>query len=513
MAIIQAGSANVASQIVPAFNVIIQPPGVALNGAPTNTLGMVGGASWGPVNTPVVFGGTADGSQAFGPVTNRPFDMLTHVSVAALQGCQSFIGVRVTDGTDTAAAFGLATASGQAIGWGSRYTGVVGNATTATLSAGSQAGTWRCTLSNSILGVTEVFDNLSGAAGTNAVWVAMAAAINNGQGPGRPPSVLVVAGAGASTSAPTATTYSLGGGADGVSGLTAAMLIGQDGLSRTGMYALRKQPISVLDLVDMTDWTQCSVVNALAASEGWYAPIGGPAGQSISTAVAAAPQPGYGVKLLFGDALYWSDQVNNLTRLVNPSAFAAGLLATLDPNQSSLNKPLTGIVGSQRAGQASSGQTATFAFAEKQALFQAGIDLIGNPSPGGAYWSVLGGYNASGNAATRLDAYTRMTNFLATTLQGGMGAYIGQPITTTLFGNARASLLGLLSNMVQDGYLDPTYGTPYSVVCDASNNPQTQTSLGYLRADVQVRYEGTVQNFNVTLAGGQTVVVTTTSGS
>ena len=42
------------------------------------------------------------------------------------------------------------------------------------------------------------------------------------------------------------------------------------------------------------------------------------------------------------------DQVNAAIRLVSPQGFAAGRLANLSPEQSSLNKPLYGVVGSQK---------------------------------------------------------------------------------------------------------------------------------------------------------------------
>lgn len=509
MAIIQAGSASGVSQVVPGFNVVIQQPGVALAGAPTSTIGLVGAASWGPLNTPIVFSGTADGTAAFGPVINRTFDMLTHVSVQALQGVQSFRGVRVTDGTDTASTGLLGTG----LTCTSRCTGSTGNATTVSLAVGTPATTYQITVANPVLGLQEVFSVATAGLTGNAVWLALAAAINAGTGLARGPSQLIVAAATAVTAAPAAATLTLTSGTDGASGLTAAMLVGVDGLTRTGMYALRHQAISVLNLVDLTDWTQASTVNALAISEGWYAVLGGPAGQTISAAQTSASAAGYGVSLVYGDWLYWTDAVNGLIRLVNPAAFKAGIVATLDPNQSSLNKPIAGIVGSQVAGTASTSQSATLSSAQKQALILAGVDFIANPSPGGTFWAVGRGLNTAGNAAISNDAYTRMTNFLATTMEGGMGTYIGSTITTTLFGNVRATLLGLLGNMVQQGYLDATYGTPYAVVCDTTNNPQSRTGLGYLQADVQVRYEGIVLFLNVNLAGGQTVTVTTTTSA
>ena len=61
--------------------------------------------------------------------------------------------------------------------------------------------------------------------------------------------------------------------------------------------------------------------------------------------------------------------------------------------------------------------------------------------------------------------------------------------------------------MVGGGILGAT--TDYAVVCDTSNNPQSATALGYVRADVQVRYQGINRFFIVNLQGGASVTVAT----
>ena len=47
----------------------------------------------------------------------------------------------------------------------------------------------------------------------------------------------------------------------------------------------------------------------------------------------------------------------------------------------------------------------------------------------------------------------------------------------------------------------------FSVICDASNNPESRTGLGYVQADVKVRYQGINEKFLVNLEGGSTVSV------
>lgn len=144
-------------------------------------------------------------------------------------------------------------------------------------------------------------------------------------------------------------------------------------------------------------------------------------------------------------------------------------------------------------------------------LFSNGVDVITNPAPGGAYWTVRGGFNTSNNPATYGDEYTGMTNYISKTLAAGMGLYVGLPITSTLFAQIRATLLSFFSNLLGQGLLTNLNGTPYSVVCDTSNNLPSRTALGYVQADVAVQYEGINRYFIVNLDGGATVTVQQTA--
>jgi uncharacterized protein len=90
-----------------------------------------------------------------------------------------------------------------------------------------------------------------------------------------------------------------------------------------------------------------------------------------------------------------------------------------------------------------------------------------------------------------------------------MGIYVGEVINSTLFQNIRATLLAFLQNMLNQGLLGSLGGnTPFSVICDATNNPLSRTSIGYVQADVQVQYQGINEKFIVNLEGGTTVQVT-----
>jgi hypothetical protein len=508
MPVFAEGALNTTALIVPDLYVqIVAPQSLLLNGVPTDTLGVVGTASWGPVGEPTIIGDMSGYAASFGPVVARKYDMGTQVATAVQQGAANFRCVRVTDGTDSAAFLTLLGA----ITFTALYTGSLGNQMTLTLSAGSAANSWRLTVA--FPGQRpEVFDNIAGTGAT--FWSNLAAAVNEGSGALRGPSQLVAATVVSSGAAPLAGTYPFSAGTpgtDGAGAATAATLIGSDTVPRQGMYALRAQGCALVVLADADDSTQWSTQVAFGLSESLYVILTGPAGDNIANAVsvkAAAGIDSYAAKMMFGDWVYWYDQANALTRLVSPQGFAAGRLANLSPEQSSLNKPLYGVIGTQRSGQPGGGTATTYATADLAALLSAGIDVIANPQPGGSYWGVRGGHNSSSNAATNGDNYTRLTNYIAATLSAGMGAYVGQLVNATLFQNIRATLLAFLNGLLGQGLLGSTDGAlPFAVVCDTGNNPASRTGLGYVQADVQVRYQAINEKFIVNVQGGQTVQV------
>jgi hypothetical protein len=508
MTIVQQGAINTTALIVPDLYVQIVPPqSLLLNGVPTDILGIVGAASWGPVGEPTIIGNMSDYAASFGPVMPRKYDMGTQVATAVQQGAANFRCVRVTDGTDTAAT--LTVLGG--VTFTAIYTGSLGNQLSLTFSAGSAASSWRVAIA--LPGQSpEIYDNIKGTGA--AFWDNLANAVNNGNGALRGPSQLVVATTLSGATNPVAGVFLFASGnpgTDGASGVTASMLVGSDSLPRQGMYALRSQGCAIALLADADDPMQWNVQAAFGLAESVYMILTGPAGDTIANAVTTKAEAGidcYAAKLMFGDWVYWSDQANAMTRLVSPQGFVAGRLANLSPEQSPLNKQLYGVIGTQKSGQPGGGTATTYASADLSALLGTGIDVIANPQPGGAYWGVRGGHNSSSNAAANGDNYTRLTNYIASTLSAGMGAYVGQLVNTTLFQNIRSTLLAFLNNLLSQGLLGSTDGSvPFAVVCDVSNNPQSRTALGYVQADVQVRYQAINEKFIVNVQGGQTVQV------
>ncbi|MCE2563656.1 phage tail protein [Komagataeibacter sp. FNDCF1] len=493
MTIYQSGQLNTNSLNVPDLYVqILKPQSIALNGVSTGRIGLVGTATWGPVDTPVIVSTMGDCLSAFGPKQALASDIGTAVSIAIMQGASDFRCVRVSDGTDVAATGTLDGVTFTAV-----HTGSAGNAVNAALAPDPIITTnYTLTISHATLGSRSY---------RGTTWTVLAAAIAGDS------TALVRIGLPSTVPVPAAGSVTLAGGTDGATPTTAAF-VGTDGVTRTGLYALRGQGCALGLLMGVSDSTSWTTQATFGLGEGVYMIACGPAGDGIATAVAARAAAGldsYAVKLMFGDWLWWDDDTNG-TMLVPPQAFVAGLLGGLSPERSSLNKELYGVVGSQKAGLVSGGTSQTYSTAELSALFAAGIDVICNPAPGGSYWAVRGGINTSSDDVTDDDSYTRLTNYIAETLNAGMGAFVGEVISTTLFGDIRAVLLGTLSNMAGNGILA---SASWSVVCDATNNPQAETALGYVRADVQVRYQGINRFFVVNLQGGASMTLSTATAS
>ena len=237
MPIVQQGSINTTALIVPDIYVQIVPPqNLVLNGVPTDIVGIVGTASWGPVNQPAIIGNMASYASSFGPVMARKYDMGTQVATAVQQGAQNFRCVRVTDGTDTAASVALLNNGGQyPVLLTARYSGSAGNNITVAIAAGAPNNSW--TLTITMAGFTpEVFPNIP-APNFAAFWTNVIGAVNSGLGPLRGPSQLVVASAGTAGAVPPQliAAQALANGSDGATGVVAQTLLGVDTLPRKGL--------------------------------------------------------------------------------------------------------------------------------------------------------------------------------------------------------------------------------------------------------------------------------------
>lgn len=503
------GSQNLAALKVPGVYIDVVPPQPIINGSPTNFAGLVGVGSWGPLNSPVPFSKPDDCAAIFGYPTVRNYDIASYVAASyKVGGGINYYGVRVSDGTDAAA---TATIQSTCLTLTGKYTGSRGNGITWAIQTGSKPGSF-CLVIAFPGRAPERFDNITGTG--NAFWVAAAAAVNNGT-QYRPKSAYVVASAGAGTTAPAIATGSFTGGTDGTSGVTAATLMGSDTSPRTGMYALRNTGVDNFTLCDNTDATTWANQVAFALSENSYAILGRPSGDTITAAAAARVSSAIDTqwgKIITGDYTTFYDDYNGYARLISPTAFALGILGNLSPEISPLNKALGGVVSTQ----ATASNTA-YSSAELSLANTGGIDLvIGPPStPGGNYFSFATGLNTSSNSAASGDEWTRLTNFIARSLNSyAAGSIVGKlqskrpddPTRT----KAKMLLDSFFSGLKSTAVGSNGYGMidDFAVTCDLTNNPLELQQRGFLFAYAAVRYLNTVRYFVIKLAGGGNVEIT-----
>lgn len=504
------GQQNLASLSVPGVYVDIIPPQPTIIGAPTNRQGLVGVASWGPLNAPQMFSTPDECASKLGVPIIRKYDLASYVWAATNVGkAIAFAGIRVSDGTDTAATVAVQTNCLTLTG---KYTGTRGNLIKFRLIKGTAANSYSAIIAFPGR-APEVFNNIKGSG--NALWVAIAAAINGGNTE-RGPSNCVVAAAGAGTTAPTLDTdVTLTGGTDGAS-IADTNLIGSDVSPRTGMYALRRSGVDAFTLCDLSDATKWGAIDAFALSESCTAIVATTSGDTISSAVAARTTNGlddFPTWLLVGDYPTFYDSQNGVSRLVSPAAFGIGILGNLSPELSPLNKQLRGISQTQTS------QTgATYSDAELAIAENGGVDLIVGPptTPGGDYYTFITGRNASSNGSANGIEYTRMTNFLARSFQSkAAGSIVGRMQSIRPDDQTRADAKALI-----DGFLasiqDPAMGSngngmidQFYTQCDLSNNPPALQARGFLFLYAAVRYLNVVRYFVIKLAGGGNVQITT----
>jgi hypothetical protein len=493
---------------------IVPPRTILINGIPTGILGLIGVSSWGPVNAPMVIGSPQNAAQSLGNMTVRSHDLATACTLAFGEGVTQIAAVRVTDGTDVAATVTIMdteTTPVAALTLSALYSGIVGNTITAQFSTGTAANSYKLVIQRS--GYTpEIFDNLTGSG--NALYVNAANAVNNGQNGVRGPSAYVHAAAGAGTGTPNLTSYTLTGGTDGASNVTDTIMLGSDGTTRTGMYALRGSNASNFTLLDHTTSTHWPGMLAFAEQIGAYAHAANPPSTSITASAAALVSSGvdgYGIKVLVGDWGYFYDSFNGVQRMLSPATWSAAQSASLIPPYSNLNKQLATMIATQRS------QTQIpYSSAEIQQVFTSRLDVLAANSPGGPYFSARTGLNTASNPTQNDDTYTKMTNYLAFSLaQSSLGAVVGQPQTADLRKQVKGGLDGFLLSQYQQGWIgdpnNPVAQGAFSVQVDANNNPNARVALGYLQADVKVKYLNTVRFFVVNMEGGGSVTVTSNS--
>lgn len=247
-------------------------------------------------------------------------------------------------------------------------------------------------------------------------------------------------------------------------------------------------------------------MSTFASNEGSYAITQASAGTTYaatSTSLNTAGVDDWHFKLLVGDWAYWKDTVNGINRMIAPATFEAANISSRSPHISTLNKRISNIVATQR-----SLASQPYSLSEIGAINTARLDVITNPCPGGNYFGMRSGLNASSVQAQRDDTYTRMTNYLALTLAASFGYVVGENQTVDLRRETKSTIESFLSNLEDQRMIgDPNSGPAFSVQIDAANNPDSRVALGYMQADIQVKYLNVVRYFLCNLEGGGSVSI------
>jgi hypothetical protein len=488
------------------------PQATASAGVPSNQGAIVGTASWGPIGIPTPFSNTSSLYSAFGRSLAGANNLVTE-GYFACYSSNNFLGIRVVDGSQQFSTVTLTNAaSANAITISGKYTGVEGNYISVLLSTGSNSTAAAPTMTATVQRAgypTELYPNLPNTGGT--FWTNLANALNNGLSGVRPPSNYVTASTISTTASavPSSGAIFLSGGANGDASITTAMLLGVAGTANPGMQNI---PASVFQfiLAGCTDPTAFSSMASYAQSIGALAIAAFPTGTSPAAAVASKQaNNGASVNLaLVKDFIYFFDPSINQQRLVSPLGEVLGLICSLPPWQSPGNQPENGfsnLISTDQNG-------VSYSFANLSLLEQNGILTITNPIPRGNVYGLPHGNNSSGISGETGINYTRMTNFLSSSLEILLGQFVGQGQTNNTNDPVRAAARGVINGFMQN-LLSQNAISAYSLILDTTNNTPTTVAQGYMLATLQVQYLAAVQYFVVTLQGGQGVTVATSVAS
>lgn len=492
--------------ISPQVSVNITSPAPTITGVPSNIIGFVGSASWGPYNSIGLVSGPGSYASQYGPVLTGTYDLGTAVSVAAQIGAGVMHIVRVKGSSDaqaTATVVDTAGTPANALVVTAKYYGTAGNTVNIQFSAGTVSGAYNMTIWSTTLGISEIFKNISGSG--NALWVAAAAAINSGQGLARGPSQLVTATAASSTGTPSLSVYTLSGGLNGT--FTDSAIVGAAGASPTGMYVFSSTLINHLCCVGVTDTTTFADIVTFANAIPCVAHLQFTASQSVSQMLTAAAALGITQhRVLGGDYFLWNDLANQQTRYLPLAILDAAMGAFLEPQESVLNKALLPVIGTQRSATGKK-----YSGAELDQLTQANIDIVVAPGTlsRGQYFSFLNGNSFTSNIAQQFDNYQKLTNFITVSLKMWAVYFIGKLQSETVRLEAKARISGFLTNLWKEdviGNVNTPTKPPFLIVLNDTNNSNTTVSQGDMIANIAVDYLSVIRNFIINYVGSQIIV-------
>lgn len=511
-------SANAINNLqVAGVYVYVQPPSaVGTAGIPTSLSGFVGTCSWGQPGALLPFSDSSSLYAQCGSFDSGGLDAnsIHPDAVLALPFTQNCYAVRVINGGVASSAQINDSGGSSGIIATAFYEGEEGDNISWSIAGGSNntASAPTATMTWTRQGYApEIYPNLPNPSGGGFAAAAIAA-VNNGMPGVRGPSKIVILSAnGSSTNDFTPSSGSLSGGDNGAN-VNSGQQIGVDGSgsSRTGIYALRGSGVQQFIACGNVDSTQYNVLSSFAASEGSLAVCALPSGTDTPSAISIKQNANLNsiYAALVNGFVYYTNPSTHNEDFVSPLGLAMGIIASLPPEASPMNKPVGGVGNILATERMRTGPA--FSSEEMAQLQGAGImylkygmdrasNLIGFPH----------GQNSFGVPGSGQDdvAYTRMTNFMAGSIVGRLGPYIGELQSSSKNDatrrNAKASLTTFLQSLQDANRIQW-----YNVQLDEVLNTAVTIAEGLCLALVQVQYMGIIKYFLVTFQGGQQIGVT-----
>jgi hypothetical protein len=336
----------------------------------------------------------------------------------------------------------------------------------------------------------------------------LAAAINVGSSSAGPAVSWTYSNSGSSTATPLIGFYQgAAGGVDGDAAITTQTLIGQDsstGAQRTGLYALRTYvPAAQVVIPQLYDLTAAQTLATFAVQENCIAFIDlGPPGTTVTSALSGMAANAVHSSSLVA-SMEWCnylDPYSGTVKLCSPSNTISGIVSSLSPWFSPLNKPTGG------KGGLISTEWSTTVFPDFTSLETGNICFIALEYGNFVQW------NDNCSDGTPI-ADARMRNYISYQLQVIAAPFIGQLQSSATNDPTRAAYFGAIRS-----FLSPMAPAPYgsattpqinAFIIDTSGNTPTSIQQGFLIGKITVQtLRGIRYVLNILLVGSQVVVQT-----
>ena len=490
------GNLNITALNTPGAYVQLMTPTGLLVPGPSNAIGIVGTASWGPVNKAVgPIGEISSVASAFGQFNadlflSDPYDLM-RAAMQALGEAQTTVSLnawfcRISDGTDDAAEIDLDDVTAETALTGitlpAKYTGIAGNTIKVIIAAAGPAHSYNVTFVASFGGqsYSETFLNIAGSAsGVSPFWLNLKQAIQQGNQSRGPSQIIGTPVLGDDEALnPVLGTFTLSGGTDGRSGVTSSSFFGSDVVgNRQGIYAFRGLPIvpAYVYCAGLTDTTKAANLQAFCLTEivRYIFPLA--SGTSTSSAVSTRTTLGISDKrfMYAKDWIYWVDPISGKTLFTDPVAIMIGRAASLSPHLSPLNKQVYSVVGSEHPHQ--------YPADEIGVLNDNGIWVITNPCLGSPFWGIASANTTSLNPIERPVEYERLKDYIGIQFATALGRFVGEPQGMFDPDDTRAAcksdIDAFMDILARGGLI-----VDWQSQCDASLNPPSSVQAGYMKA-------------------------------